>query len=63
MEMPSTAQITAALATVGMVAQYLGITMPNQNRADANREANWTARDQLKACDAERRELLARLLE
>ncbi len=55
--------ITAALATIGMAAQYFGLTVPNIKRADDNREANWSARDQLMACDTERRDLMRRLLE
>ncbi len=63
MEMPNATQITAALATLGMVLQYFGYTAPNANRADANREANFMARDQLAQCFKEREKLLDRLLE
>ena len=56
METPNAAQITAALATIGMIAQYFGFVLPTQNRADANRDANWSCRDALTMCNEERDE-------
>ena len=62
MEMPDLKTVAAALATLGMAAQYFGITAPNIKRADMNRDGRWAVIDQLKACDAERKDLLVRLL-
>ncbi len=61
-ESPDFKTVAAALATIGMVAQYFGITAPSIKRADMNRDGRWQVIDQLKACDSERRELTARLL-
>ncbi len=70
MEIPDFRTITAALATIGMAAQYFGFTMPNANRADengalavANRESNFKARDDLRVCIAAKDELYERLID
>lgn len=63
MEMPNASQVTAALATLGMVAQYFGWTLPTQSLSDSNRAANFSARDQLQVCLAEKDELWERLVE
>ena len=61
MEMPTAAQITAALATLGMIAQYFGMVLPTADTSALNREANWSARAQLIQCHDERDKLLDRL--
>ena len=62
-EMPSAAQITAALATVGIIGQYFGVVLPTSQTSEANRDANWSAREQLMQCHEERDKLLDKLLE
>jgi len=61
-ELPDLKTIAAALATIGMAAQYFGFTAPNIKRADMNRDGRWQVIDQLRACDAERRDLQSRLI-
>jgi hypothetical protein len=56
------AQVTAALATAATIAQYFGWVVPETNRADLNREANWSAREALDQCHAERSRLLEEIL-
>ena len=63
MEMPSASQIAAIVAGIGLLAQQFGVVMPATQRADANRDANWAARDQLAQCHEERDKLLDKLLE
>ena len=45
-------KMLAAVATVvaTAAAQYFGVTAPNLHRADANKAANFEARDALKQC-------------
>jgi len=59
----STHHITAVVMAASTAAlQYLTVTAPEIERANLNRDGNWSARDQLQSCDAERRELTVRLL-
>jgi len=62
MEMPSPSQIAAIVAGIGLLAQQFGWVQTTE-RANANRDANFAARDQLEQCNEERDKLLDRLLE
>jgi len=61
--LPNGTQITALVGGVLLLLQHLGLVMPNEQRADANRVANFMARDQLAQCHDERDKLLDRLME
>jgi hypothetical protein len=52
---PTTTETILAIATVAIpVAQQYGLIQPLEKKAVANRESNYTARDRLQACEAER---------
>lgn len=59
---PSHLITAVVMATATAAIQYFTVTQPETMRADLNRDGNWSARDQLQACDVERKDLLARLL-
>ena len=63
MKMPSAAELAAIAGAVGLLAQHFGVVVPASNTSEANRDANWAARDALGQCNDERDRLLERLLE
>lgn len=65
MERPSagTAFGTVAFAAVTAALQWYTVTSPATQRADANRNGNYTARDALKECRVERQDFRSRFLE
>ena len=53
--------VVMALSTAAL--QYFAVVAPKTELSEHNRNANWSARDQLRECNAERHDLLERLLE
>jgi hypothetical protein len=53
---PTPAEAAAVAGLIGMVAQYFGVTVPQETRADANKASNFAARDALAQCNVERLE-------
>jgi hypothetical protein len=62
-KVPSAAEIAAIAGAIGLLAQHFGVVVPAASTSEANRDANWAARDALGQCNDERDRLLERLLE
>ncbi len=62
MEMPDGKSIIALIMGLGFIGQAVGFSIPTFNRANANRDANWAARDMLAQCHDERDDLLHALI-
>ena len=63
MEMPNASQIAAIAAGIGLLLQQVMVVSPTANRADANRDANFSCRDALAQEREDNKRLLDRLLE
>ena len=59
---PDGKSIVAILMGIGFIGQAVGFSIPTFQRANANRDANWAARDMLNQCHEERDDLLHALL-
>ena len=63
MEMPDPSKIIAGIMTLGVIGQFFGLSLPNIQRADANKAARYSCLDALKESNTERTRLLDIILE
>ena len=49
---PKPFEVAAVIGGLGMVGQFFGLTAPAVERADANRDANYSCRDALLVAEA-----------
>jgi len=61
--LPDTKEWIIIATTAATIGQQIGWIQPLEKKSEANRESNYSARDRLQACEAERYKWEARYLE